>query len=200
MIRRGSRRRRCQSRYARQVSKSRASAFVIWASPGRTSASATSGSRGRPASDDRCAARAVVRVWIRSEVRKSRPAKGRRFRRVDRGRRSAQSRARRKPQPTEVACEAVTGSGSSGGTDRVAERRRAVALAQHYRDFEGLSIRQIADRVGRSPATVKAYFYGPSDANKRPTDSPEANNASPDRRRLLRRRGDVRAITPIGPR
>jgi hypothetical protein len=43
--------------------------------------------------------------------------------------------------------------------DRVAERRRAVALACHYRDFEGLSIRQIADRLGRSPATIKAYFY-----------------------------------------
>jgi AcrR family transcriptional regulator len=47
-------------------------------------------------------------------------------------------------------------------TDRVAERRRAVALARHYRDVEGLSIRQIADRLGRSPATVKAYFYDPT--------------------------------------
>jgi hypothetical protein len=44
----------------------------------------------------------------------------------------------------------------------VIERRRAVALARHYREFEGLSIRQIADRLGRSPATVKAYFYDPS--------------------------------------
>ncbi len=51
-------------------------------------------------------------------------------------------------------------------TDRVVERRRAVALARHYREFEGLSIRQIADRLGRSPATIKAYFYDPSDANK----------------------------------
>ena len=42
------------------------------------------------------------------------------------------------------------------------ERRRAVALAQHYREFEGLSIRQIADRLGRSPGTVKAYFYDPT--------------------------------------
>ncbi len=49
---------------------------------------------------------------------------------------------------------------------RVLERRRAVALARHYREFEGLSIRQIADRLGRSPATVKAYFYDPTDANK----------------------------------
>jgi AcrR family transcriptional regulator len=45
---------------------------------------------------------------------------------------------------------------------RVLERRRAVALARHYREFEGLSIRQIADRLGRTPATVKAYFYDPT--------------------------------------
>ena len=59
--------------------------------------------------------------------------------------------------------------------DRVVERRRAVALALHYREAEGLSIAQIAARLGRSPATVKAYFYDPSDANKRPRDSPHAN-------------------------
>jgi AraC-like DNA-binding protein len=46
--------------------------------------------------------------------------------------------------------------------DRVSERRRAVALAHHYRDVEGLTIRQIADRLGRSPATIKAYFYDPT--------------------------------------
>jgi len=46
--------------------------------------------------------------------------------------------------------------------DRVVERRRAVALARHYREAEGLSIAQIADRLGRSPATIKAYFYDPS--------------------------------------
>jgi AcrR family transcriptional regulator len=56
----------------------------------------------------------------------------------------------------------VTGSACSKASDRVAERRRAVALARHYREFEGLSIRQIADRLGRSPATVKAYFYDPT--------------------------------------
>jgi AraC-like DNA-binding protein len=46
--------------------------------------------------------------------------------------------------------------------DRVTERRRAVALARHFREAEGLSIAQIADRLGRSPATIKAYFYDPT--------------------------------------
>jgi hypothetical protein len=45
---------------------------------------------------------------------------------------------------------------------RVVERRRAVALARHFREAEGLSIAQIAHRLGRSPATVKAYFYDPT--------------------------------------
>jgi len=68
----------------------------------------------------------------------------------------------------------MTGAASASDLDRVLERRRAVALAQHYREFEGLSIRQIADRLGRSRATVKAYFYDPSDANKGPSREREA--------------------------
>ena len=47
-------------------------------------------------------------------------------------------------------------------TNRVAERRRAAALARHYRDQERLTIAQIAQRLGRSPATVKAYLYDPT--------------------------------------
>jgi DNA-binding NarL/FixJ family response regulator len=43
----------------------------------------------------------------------------------------------------------------------VLERRRAVALARHVRESEGLSNAQIADRFGRSPATIKAYFSDP---------------------------------------
>ena len=70
----------------------------------------------------------------------------------------------------------MTGKASNAGTGRVVERRRAVALAQHYREFEGLSIGQIADRLGRSPATIKAYFYDPSEASKRLTDSPRADS------------------------
>jgi hypothetical protein len=46
--------------------------------------------------------------------------------------------------------------------DRVAERRRAVALARHFREAEGLSIAQIPDRLGGSVATVEAYFYDPT--------------------------------------
>ena len=52
--------------------------------------------------------------------------------------------------------------------ERVQERRRAVALARHYRDEEGLSIAQIAGQLGRAEATVKAYVYDPSQATKRP--------------------------------
>jgi hypothetical protein len=46
--------------------------------------------------------------------------------------------------------------------DRVGERRRAAALARHFRESEGLSNAQIAERLGRSPATVRAYFSDPT--------------------------------------
>jgi predicted transcriptional regulator len=51
--------------------------------------------------------------------------------------------------------------------DRVAERRRAVALAQHYREAEGMSIAQIAERLGRAPATIKGYLYDPTNEKAR---------------------------------
>jgi predicted transcriptional regulator len=44
------------------------------------------------------------------------------------------------------------------GVDRVQERRRTAAVACHYRDQEGLPIAEIAHRLGRAPATVKAYL------------------------------------------
>jgi AraC-like DNA-binding protein len=49
-----------------------------------------------------------------------------------------------------------------GTADRVQERRRAAALARHYRDEEDLSIAEIAQRLGRAEATVKAYLYDPT--------------------------------------
>ena len=42
--------------------------------------------------------------------------------------------------------------------NRVQERRRAAALAYHYRDEEGVSIAEIARRLGRAEGTVKAYL------------------------------------------
>jgi DNA-binding NarL/FixJ family response regulator len=50
----------------------------------------------------------------------------------------------------------------SEAPDRVQERRRAVVLAQHFREAEGLPIAQIAQRLDRSSATIKAYFYDPT--------------------------------------
>jgi Helix-turn-helix domain len=60
------------------------------------------------------------------------------------------------------ASKALGSDVSSQRYDRVAQRRRAVALARHFREAEGLSIAQIAGRLGRSPATIKAYFYDPT--------------------------------------
>lgn len=48
---------------------------------------------------------------------------------------------------------------------RVSERRRAAQLARHYRDQENLTIAEIARRLGRAEATVKAYLYDPFYAN-----------------------------------
>jgi DNA-binding NarL/FixJ family response regulator len=56
--------------------------------------------------------------------------------------------------------------------DRVTERRRAAQLARHYRYQEGLTIAEIARRLGRAESTVKAYLYDPSYVEKRPMDSP----------------------------
>jgi AraC-like DNA-binding protein len=56
----------------------------------------------------------------------------------------------------------MTPSASTPLGDRVVERRRAVALARHYCDAEGLTIARIAERLGRSPATIKDYFYDPT--------------------------------------
>jgi hypothetical protein len=46
--------------------------------------------------------------------------------------------------------------------DRVTERRRAAQLARYYRDQEGVAIAEIARRLGRAEATIKAYLYDPT--------------------------------------
>ena len=65
--------------------------------------------------------------------------------------------------------------GSMVALDRVQERRRAVALARHYRDEEGLSIAEIARRLGRAEATVKAYLYDRPMLTKHLRIAPRAN-------------------------
>ena len=78
------------------------------------------------------------------------------------------------PPPASRLAASAGGDATAGtypamaGVDRVQERRRAAALARHYRDQEGLPVAEIARRLGRAQATVKAYFYDPSDDNKRP--------------------------------
>jgi AcrR family transcriptional regulator len=56
----------------------------------------------------------------------------------------------------------MASSASSRAYDRVRERRRAVALARHFHKAYGLSIGEIAERLGRSPATITAYFDDPT--------------------------------------
>jgi hypothetical protein len=46
-------------------------------------------------------------------------------------------------------------------SDRVSERWRAAQLVRHYRDQEKLTIAEIAQRLVRAEATVKAYLYDP---------------------------------------
>jgi hypothetical protein len=62
-------------------------------------------------------------------------------------------------------------------SDRVSERRRAAQLARHYRDQENLTIAEIARRLGRAEATIKAYLYDPSDDNKRRGDNPQGDSS-----------------------
>ena len=67
-------------------------------------------------------------------------------------------------------------------SDRVSERRRAPQLARHYRDQEGLTIAEIARRLGRAEGTVKAYLHDPMGDKAR-----EVKGALPGRLSGLRR-------------
>ena len=58
-----------------------------------------------------------------------------------------------------------------GAVDRVQERRRAAALARHFRDEEGLSIAEVARHLGRAEATIKAYLYDPTGGKARAVKS-----------------------------
>jgi AcrR family transcriptional regulator len=49
-----------------------------------------------------------------------------------------------------------------GAVDACDLRSQVGDLERSFREAEGLSIAQIAERLGRSPATVKAYFYDPA--------------------------------------
>jgi hypothetical protein len=62
----------------------------------------------------------------------------------------------------ELYAAGVGAEAAGKSNDRVRERRRAVALARHFREAEGLSIAEIARRLGHSPAAIKAYFYDPT--------------------------------------
>lgn len=50
---------------------------------------------------------------------------------------------------------------------RSEQRLRAARLARHYREQERLSIAQIAQRLGRSPATIRGYMYDPDGSRAR---------------------------------
>lgn len=50
---------------------------------------------------------------------------------------------------------------TDSAADSVAERKRAAALARHYRDHEGLNVNEIAQRLDRAPTTISGYLYDP---------------------------------------
>jgi hypothetical protein len=61
--------------------------------------------------------------------------------------------------------------GTKQTPQRVIERRRAAALARHYREQEGLKVSEIAARLGRAPATISAYLYDPDGTKTKRTKS-----------------------------
>lgn len=53
--------------------------------------------------------------------------------------------------PSDEYLRGMASGASMPAYSRVTERRRAVTVAQHFREAEGLSIMQIAERLGRAP-------------------------------------------------
>ena len=49
----------------------------------------------------------------------------------------------------------------SSAAERAAQRARAATLARYYRDEQHLTIAQIAQLLGRAPATISGYLYDP---------------------------------------
>jgi hypothetical protein len=78
-------------------------------------------------------------------------------------------------------------------SDRVNERRRAAQLARHYRDQEHLTITEIARRLGRAEATVKAYLYATIRPARKRARSRPATRASAAAAARRPRRAAVRA-------
>jgi len=52
-------------------------------------------------------------------------------------------------------------------TARSEERRRAAALARHYRDTENLPLKEIARRIGKAESTVANYLWDPDGSKQR---------------------------------
>jgi hypothetical protein len=85
--------------------------------------------------------------------------------------------------------------------DRVEEPRREAALARHYGDQEHLTIAEIARRLGRAEATIKAYLHDPSGSTENLSESyapaHDRRRAAVLRRITFARSSDV--LRPIGP-
>ena len=67
--------------------------------------------------------------------------------------------------------------------------------ARHFREAESLSIAEIAARLDRSPATVKAYFYDPREGAGGQGRAMSASAAA-----AVRTRGRARQARPVSAR
>jgi DNA-binding CsgD family transcriptional regulator len=84
---------------------------------------------------------------------------------------------------------ATADQGSQSMSDRVSERRRAAQVARHYRDQEHLTIAEIARRLGRTEATIKATCTTPPSTRYARPPAPRPSPA-----RILSGRGWQRGL------